>query len=60
MESWWTAAHELGERWKTFEIREVNAFLLRDIFGVTILIENLDAGFHWWGFLSDVNILLTC
>ena len=44
MESWWTAAHELGERWTTFEIREVNAFLLRDIFRVTnsILMELLD------------------
>ena len=46
MESWWTAAHELGERWITFEIREVNDFLLRDIFRVTILIENLYVGFY--------------
>ena len=46
MESWWTAAHELGERWTTFEIREANAFFLGDIFGVTILKEDLDVGFH--------------
>ena len=35
-------------------------FFLGDIFGVTILKENLDVGFHCWGFLSDVDILFIC